>query len=153
MARFRVLHGHHSEGGKSYGKGDIVDSASDLSTLNAPGAVKFELVDGGPTAQSTTKEPPKAQPPSPTATPAPAIAASKSEAISPGIRSTPPSQSTPPTHPSPQAATQKPEDLESMSVGQLRSLAAEEKIEVGSSVRKEELLRAIRRARGTTRRY
>lgn len=46
MARFRVLVGKHHEGGRTYVRGEIVDSATDLSKMNAPGvAPKFERVD------------------------------------------------------------------------------------------------------------
>jgi hypothetical protein len=44
---FRVLQGSHSEGGKLYDPGDIVDSASDLLLLNSPGSIKFEKVEEG----------------------------------------------------------------------------------------------------------
>ncbi len=44
MAKFKVLAGHHNEGGKTYGPGDIVDSASDLNKHNKQEAIKFEQV-------------------------------------------------------------------------------------------------------------
>lgn len=50
--RFRVLHGKHREGGRTYVRGEIVDSATDLSKLNAPGAVKFEKLDVGSSGRS-----------------------------------------------------------------------------------------------------
>ena len=40
--KFRVLCGVHSEGGRTYGVGSVVDSASDLSRLNYPGVERFE---------------------------------------------------------------------------------------------------------------
>ena len=46
--RFKVLIGAHNEGGMTYGPdeegGDVVDSKSDLSQHNSPGAIKFARV-------------------------------------------------------------------------------------------------------------
>lgn len=43
--KFKVVRGVHSEGGVTYEKGDVVDSASDLRTLNSPGAIKFQILE------------------------------------------------------------------------------------------------------------
>lgn len=48
MARFKVLRGKHVEDGVIYSPGQIVDSKSDLSKLNAPGAQKFEKLGEDP---------------------------------------------------------------------------------------------------------
>lgn len=42
----RVLRGSHSEGGRTYRKGQVVDSKSNLSKLhNKPGSIKFLAVE------------------------------------------------------------------------------------------------------------
>lgn len=42
--RFKLLHGIHNEGGKTYYPGDVIDSASDLSKHNRPSNVRYEPV-------------------------------------------------------------------------------------------------------------
>ena len=49
MPRFRLVAGRHAEKNakgvlQTYKKGDVFESDSDLTRLNAPGAIKFELV-------------------------------------------------------------------------------------------------------------
>lgn len=46
FGRFEVLRGKHQEGGKTYKKGEFVDSKSDLNKLNgtSPGSQKFKQV-------------------------------------------------------------------------------------------------------------
>ena len=50
MAKFKVLHGSHSEGknedgtSRIYRRGDIVDSVTDLNKLNYSGSTKFEEI-------------------------------------------------------------------------------------------------------------
>ena len=45
MAKFKLLRGIHSEGGKTYVPGDIIDSKSDLLAHNTtPNAPRFEEV-------------------------------------------------------------------------------------------------------------
>ena len=44
MAKFRVLRGHHNEGGKTYDVGDIVDSKSNLLQHNFGRSIRFEAV-------------------------------------------------------------------------------------------------------------
>jgi len=45
MPRFEVLRGIHSEGGKTYMVGDIVDSRSDLSKFNIPdGPQRYRVI-------------------------------------------------------------------------------------------------------------
>ena len=59
MTLFRVLHGRHVEGktpdGKqrTYVQGDIVDSQSDLTCFNSPGAIKFEKIESGRMPENT----------------------------------------------------------------------------------------------------
>lgn len=62
--KFKVLRGSHTEGGRRYSKGDIVDSASDLSKYNSPGATKFAKVAEAEPAVSATVSvvPPLAEP-------------------------------------------------------------------------------------------
>jgi hypothetical protein len=38
---FRVVRGRHHEGGRTYAKGEVVESKSDLLKHNSPGAIKF----------------------------------------------------------------------------------------------------------------
>ena len=45
VGRFRVLRGTHHEGGRHYGVGDIVESASDLTKHNVVGSTKFAKAD------------------------------------------------------------------------------------------------------------
>ena len=45
FGRFKVLRGCHSEGGKIYKKGDIVESATDLLKHNDPKEPRFASVD------------------------------------------------------------------------------------------------------------
>lgn len=40
----RVLHGAHNEYGKTYHRGEVVNSRSDLRKMNKPGAKKFEFM-------------------------------------------------------------------------------------------------------------
>jgi len=62
MARFKVLVGVHSEGGKTYGKneeaGDIVETDNDLTKHNSQGSIKFALVsnDGGMVIHEVTPD-------------------------------------------------------------------------------------------------
>lgn len=42
---FKVLIPSHSEGGKIYGKGDVVETEFDLNTMNGPNSKKFQEVD------------------------------------------------------------------------------------------------------------
>lgn len=60
MPRFRVLAGVHSEGGRTYYKGDIVDRKSDLNRLNSPGSLKFEHVPDEPKRSSKDTARPRA---------------------------------------------------------------------------------------------
>ena len=48
--KFRVLCGIHSEGGRTYEAGSVVDSKSDLSRLNYTGVERFQRSD----AEETT---------------------------------------------------------------------------------------------------
>jgi len=48
MSRFKVLAGVHSEGGRTYETGDIVDSRSDLTKHNSPGSIKFQRLPDEP---------------------------------------------------------------------------------------------------------
>jgi len=45
FGRFKLLQGVHSEGGKTYTQGDIIDSASDLCKHNSQGSRKFMAAD------------------------------------------------------------------------------------------------------------
>jgi len=45
FGKFKVLRGVHSEGGKIYNRGDIVESMSDLLKHNHPGSIRFAGAD------------------------------------------------------------------------------------------------------------
>jgi hypothetical protein len=54
--KFKVLHGIHSEGYRTYGVGTVVDSKSDLSKFNRPGSVRFQQVpDDTPTQEQAAQ--------------------------------------------------------------------------------------------------
>ena len=60
--KFKVLRGKHNEGGVTYKKGEIVDSATDLTKFNFPPlSVKFEpvLEEASTPVAVGTKEPEK----------------------------------------------------------------------------------------------
>ncbi len=58
FGRFLLLAGSHNEGGRTYKRGDVVDSASDLNQMNAPNAIKFQRVanDFNPTVQEQSND-------------------------------------------------------------------------------------------------
>ena len=55
--RFRLLAGKHHEGGRTYDRGDVIETDNDLSVHNAPGAIKFELLG----SSSSNNEEPRQQ--------------------------------------------------------------------------------------------
>ena len=62
MAKFRVLHGLHSEGGRVYDAGSVVDSKSNLLRFNQPGAVKFQALPDSTLLDSTPVSEPDTEP-------------------------------------------------------------------------------------------
>jgi len=54
--KFRVLCGVHSEGGRTYEAGSVVNSKSDLSRLNYPGVERFERLPDGDLPKSDPAE-------------------------------------------------------------------------------------------------
>ena len=169
---FRVLAGKHTEGGKwvigedgsrtrvkgrVYKAGDIVDSDSDLNTLNSPGSKKFELVDEhGRAARNIEQSPSVGTPATLSPSPAPAAPvvqapASTSQAPAPIVQAAPqPATGSPSVSPTPKPqAMPTPQDLEQMSVSELRALAAAEEVDLGSANRKEDIIKALRAANVT----
>ena len=101
---FKVLRGSHSEGGKTYRKGEVVDSKSDLIKHNSSGSIKFANVfDDG--AKQDAKE---------------AVPSS--------------------------VATKNPherEELEALTLPDLKEIAADEEVEIDSTFKKEEIISAL----------
>lgn len=48
FGKFQILHGTHTEWGKTYKRGQIIESMSDLDRFNKPGARKFRRLDALP---------------------------------------------------------------------------------------------------------
>jgi len=137
--KFRVLKGCHSEGhhadksaciyyADGSGDGCIVDSASDLSKLNHPGAVKFERV-----FDETAEESIRRQVANSTGQKSPAI----------------PNQDTPVA----QAAREgfshgdtTTQTLETMTLPELKKMAEEEEIDLGTATRKDQIIQIIKSA-------
>src|SRR5262245_42846317 len=74
IMKFRVLRGKHSEGGRTYSVGEVVDSASDLSKHNNPtGSQKFERIQAEDDVQRLRRQAPNEIEVSPPAPPAPSF--------------------------------------------------------------------------------
>jgi hypothetical protein len=112
MAKFRVLHGIHAEGGQVYRAGEVVDSATDLNRMNTPGSSKFEELVGGGVAVVEAATP----------------SSSSLDDDSDGAVN---------------------DELDTMTVSQLREFAAQEEISLESSKKKADIVAAIRSAIGT----
>ena len=133
MAKFRVLVGKHNEGGhvdekgnrikgRTYRVGEVIDTADDLSRLNASGAIKFERVEeerGASRPAPTTPTTPKSPTPP---TPAPVN----------------------PTTPTTPTAPVTPKNLEAMDIKALQALAEEEEIDLKGAKTKEEIIKVLR---------
>lgn len=133
--RFKLLAGKHAakdEEGlqKIYKKGDVIETDSDLSKLNSgPGYMKFERLyeegeseDEGTVKSVATPTKPQVQ-----------MAVADQPTV---VKTTQPTVKTP----------TGPVKLESMTVEDLRSLAADEEVDLKNAKTKDEILRALRSA-------
>lgn len=120
--KFRVLAGKHAEKDKDgvsrvYVRGDIVDSKSDLTKLNAgPGAQKFAPVEE-PSAKAAAGTP---------------VAQLHAKVAAP------------PAPPADELQKKLHADLDKMTVEQLKAYAAEEEIDLKGAATKDQLLKIIK---------
>ena len=57
-----MLHGSHSDGNRTYERGDVVETTTDLNKMNSRGSIKFAEVGAEPSEpdESEVKESPAA---------------------------------------------------------------------------------------------
>lgn len=118
MAKFRVVHGRHHEGGRTYKQGEIVDSKTDLSRLNAPNAIKFEKV-----AESIPVTPVS-------------IPQEETETV----------EEAPMQELEVEEEVSVEDDFETMKVAELKQLAEAEEIDLDGATRKADIIERIREA-------
>lgn len=117
--KFRVMRGIHAEGGKVYRQGEVVDSKTDLSKHNSPGATKFERVEE------------------------PGVKASPGVPVS-KLHDAPPVRQAPPPQAADELRRNLHADLDKMSVEKLREYAAEEEIDLKGAATREAILKIVK---------
>lgn len=172
MPRFKILAGKHREDGVTYVKGQTFDSKSDLTKLNQPGAVKFERVfDDAHRPQKTAKQAALDEQRVEKAARAAAQAEIAAQAAQASLPTVPQTSSVFPggqvsagkqqttsnyagesvSGPVPPAdegdEDEVSDDLDGLTVAELKEIAEEEEIEVRHGARKDEYVKAIRSAR------
>jgi len=50
VRKFLLLHGLHSDGEKTYKRGDKIDTTTDLNRMNSSGSVKFREIGAAPSS-------------------------------------------------------------------------------------------------------
>lgn len=141
MFYFRLLEGRHNQGGVTYKKGDKFYSNYDLRKLNGPGASKkFELISKPKASQ-------------PVAAPLSQAQAIRPKLVQPQVvepvEEVEPEEEMEPVEEAEEAAPESEEedDLESLTVEELKDLAEAEEIDLNGARLKADIIAAIRVAR------
>lgn len=114
---YRVLRGSHYEQGKKFKQGDILNSLSNLERMNSPGAIKFQKMPEGTPLKGG--EP---------------VGSFNTANEQPSVQA------------STNVVTPDTEELESMSVAELKQMAYDYELDFKSSVTKAELVNLLSEA-------
>jgi len=62
VRKFLLLHGRHTDGEKTYKRGDKIDTTTDLNKMNSRGSTKFREISTSPSDEPELKPEPEKTP-------------------------------------------------------------------------------------------